>query len=265
MKYKFDKWTNARLNLGSGFRQVHLFTEDHAALTGSREVEIKEDLAPEESYNATFNINHVYQVEKWGTGNIDFDMFYTYFMNKITPNYDVDPNLVVYRNLEGYGISRGISLNLSHDFKFPLNIKIGGTYQQAYEVNNVDGKPEREPIDFTPVFSGNFNIQYEVSPINLKVFYTGNVMGPQHLPEFEPPFDREERSSWYTIQNLKLSRPLNHNWEITGGVKNLFNYTQDSPLIDPEHPFSENFDTIYAYGPLQPRRFYIGLKWHLDK
>ncbi|HEY1010989.1 MAG TPA: TonB-dependent receptor, partial [Daejeonella sp.] len=44
-----------RLNAGTGFRVVSLFTEEHAALTGSREVIVTEKLEPERSYNANLN------------------------------------------------------------------------------------------------------------------------------------------------------------------------------------------------------------------
>ncbi|MBL0044639.1 MAG: TonB-dependent receptor [Flavobacteriales bacterium] len=45
---------------GTGYRVVNLFTEDHAALTGAREVVIAEELQPERSLNGTLNI-----VRKW--------------------------------------------------------------------------------------------------------------------------------------------------------------------------------------------------------
>ena len=55
-KYAPDLNTTFRLSMGTGFRVVNLFTEDHAALTGSRQVVIAENLNPERSYNATLNI-----------------------------------------------------------------------------------------------------------------------------------------------------------------------------------------------------------------
>jgi outer membrane receptor for ferrienterochelin and colicins len=36
-------------NAGTGFRVVNLFTEDHAALTGAREIIIANNLKPEQS------------------------------------------------------------------------------------------------------------------------------------------------------------------------------------------------------------------------
>jgi outer membrane receptor for ferrienterochelin and colicins len=52
-------------NFGTGFRVVNLFTEDHAALTGSREVVVKSDLQPERSVNG--NLNYIWKIPV-GTG-----------------------------------------------------------------------------------------------------------------------------------------------------------------------------------------------------
>ena len=53
----------------------------------------------------------------------------------------------------------------------------------------------------------------------------------------------------------------------------MFNFTQESPLIDPlaggnlstneswQAGFSPNFDTAYVYGPTRGRRFIIGFRW----
>jgi len=54
-KYSFPDKSIFRLNAGTGFRTVNIFTEDHAALTGARDVVIKETLSPERSYNINLN------------------------------------------------------------------------------------------------------------------------------------------------------------------------------------------------------------------
>ncbi len=57
LAYKFNlAGTDAiRFNMGRGFRVVNLFTEDHAALSGAREVVITQQLRPEQSWNANLN------------------------------------------------------------------------------------------------------------------------------------------------------------------------------------------------------------------
>ena len=50
--------TTLRLNGGTGFRIVNLFTEDHAAYTGARATVLLEDLKPERSYRGWINCGH---------------------------------------------------------------------------------------------------------------------------------------------------------------------------------------------------------------
>ena len=49
--------TVMRLGMGNGFRVVNVFTEDHAALTGAREIVFRESLEPERSKNINLNIS----------------------------------------------------------------------------------------------------------------------------------------------------------------------------------------------------------------
>ena len=82
------RWA-VRANFGTGYRVVNLFTEEHAALTGAREVRIDGDLLPERSLNGTLNV-----VRKWPGENryfgVDGSLFYTYFSNRILPDYTTD-------------------------------------------------------------------------------------------------------------------------------------------------------------------------------
>src|SRR5690606_1576549 len=116
-----------RWSVGNGYRVAHVFTEDHAALTGARKVEFHAHLQPETSWNT--NLNFVKKIyHKHGTYiGIDATAFYTYFTNKIIADYDTDPNKIIYDNLGGYAVSQGVSLNLDISFLNGLKILLGGT------------------------------------------------------------------------------------------------------------------------------------------
>lgn len=266
IKKTVREFTNIRLNYGTGFRQVFLFTEDHAFVSGARDVVIEENLNPERSHNVTLNLNHTYAVG--GYGNFDVDLFYTYFSNKIIPDFDTDPNLIIYNNLGGYGITRGASVAINHKFTIPLRAKLGVTFMDVFEKNtNPDtGLEEREDQIFAPRFSGVFSIAYELKKWRLSFNYNGKVVGPQRLPTFADGFERPEYSNWFTLQHCQVTKTFkNQSLEVFTGIKNIFNYTQDSPLIDPQNPFGDSFDTAYAYGSLQVRRFYVGLRFGIDR
>src|SRR5690606_41675868 len=60
-----------RLSFGNGYRVANVFTEDHSALTGAREVIFESELAPETSWNG--NVNFVKKVPLAAGGIIRFD------------------------------------------------------------------------------------------------------------------------------------------------------------------------------------------------
>ena len=255
MKYNPQTYTTFRLNAGTGFRLVNLFTEDHAFLTGSREVLVVEDLRPEESYNVNLNANHIFSLAR-STGTIDVDAFYTYFTNKITPDYDVDPNQIIYANLDGFSVSRGLAFHIQQNFDIPLSLKAGGTFLEVYSVNENNIK---ENELFAPSFTGVFSLSYNWQKINTSVDWNAKVTGPMFLPTFPAPFERAEISPWFSQHHLQVKKIFSDELSVYIGVKNVFNYTQDSPIVDWENPFGDNFDTSYAYGPLQSRRLLFGL------
>ena len=254
-KFKPKIYTTFRLNAGTGFRIVNLFTEDHAFLTGSREVLVVEDLKPEESFNISLNVNHIFSLTR-STGTIDLDAFYTYFTNKIIPDYDVNPNQIIYANLDGFSVSRGLAFNIQQNFEFPLSIKAGGTYLDVYSVVNNNTKDDEL---FTPSFTGVFSLSYNWDKINTSLDWTAKITGSMSLPTYFYPFERAEESPWFSQHHLQIKKVFSESLTAFIGVKNVFNFTQESPLIDYQNPFGDDFDTSYAYGPLQSRRFLFGL------
>ena len=258
-KWRPETYTTVRLNGGTGFRTVNLFTEDHAALTGARDVIIVEELSPEESYNINLNVNHVFTLGS-SSGTIDFDVFYIHFKNKILPDYETNESQIIYANLDGVSISRGLAFNFQQNFEIPLSISAGGTILDLYSIN--ENGVEQEEL-FVPSFSGVFSISYRLEMYDASIDWAGKVYGPMNLPTYDEPFKREESSPWFTLQNLQFNKRFNNQLSSYFAIKNIINYTQESPIIDPENPFGDNFDTAYAYGPMQGRRFVLGISYKL--
>ena len=263
-----DKSNIVRLSAGNGFRVANVFTEDHAALTGARTVEFDGELDPETSWNA--NVNYV---KKINTENyfitIDASAFYTYFNNRILPDYETDPNKIIYANLEGSSVSQGISLNTDVLFTNGLAINAGATLM---EVSVTENNVKRTQL-LTEGFSGVWSISYKFSS-NFSIDYTGNIYGPMRLPLLGENDPRDEYSPWFSIQNVQLSKKFNNSWEIYGGVKNLLNYTPAANSINSaDNPFDDGvntelnpekaFDPSYIYASNQGIRAFAGVRFTL--
>ena len=286
LNYKWnsdDKNNVLRVSIGNGYRVANVFTEDHAALTGSREVVFLSDLKPEKSWNA--NINYVKKIYTNNGTAIGFDAtaFYTYFNNKIIADYDTDANKIIYDNLDGHAVSQGISLNMDVVFNNGLKMLVGATAMDVYSVE----EGERIRQLFTEKFTGTWNIGYTIKDWDLTIDYTGNLYGPMRLPLLSEMDPRREYSPWWSIQNIQLTKVFDNGIEIYGGVKNLLNWTPNrgNPFIiarandpfdnnvvfdengqavpTPDNPYGLTFDPSYVYGPNQGIRGFLGMRYSL--
>jgi len=271
-RFKANENTIIRLNAGTGFRVVNLFTEDHAALTGSRDVIIKNDLKPEQSVNV--NLNYIQKIN-FGNGTfmgIETTVFYTRFSNKIISDYETNPNEIIYDNIDGYALSQGISTNIDLNFPSGLKFIVGATVLDNKNVEN--GVSERPFL--TENFTGTWSISYKIQPWNLSMDYTGNVYSPMKLPLLSETDPRSPNSPWYSIQNIQFTYSGWKDFEVYGGIKNLLNFTpkQNNPfdknvqyesagkvLVTPDNPYGLTFDTTYVYGQNQTIRGFLGLRY----
>lgn len=252
--------TALRLNLGSGFRVVSVFTEDHAALTGARRVVIEEALEPERSWSGALNVNHVFP---FGGNNmvVDVDAFYTRFGNRIVPDYDTDPDLIIYRNLRGRSVSRGVALSLNQNFgEFPLFYTLGITLQDVYTERGVERREEL----FAPDYKATLGLSYTFGGA-LTLDYTGTFVGPMRLPEYPAPYTRPARSPAYSTHNLQATWRPRAGIELLASARNLFDFRQGSPLVAPHDPFGPDFDTAYVWGPIHGRELLFGARVGLSR
>jgi outer membrane receptor for ferrienterochelin and colicins len=283
-KWAIDEKRIFRLNAGTGFRVVNLFTEDHAALTGARAVEIKEKLRPEKSYN--INLNYSYQ---FGTPSkafgIDASAWYSYFQNQIIADYDTDPTKIIYDNLKGNSVSRGVTINLEANIMKRLKALLGTTLQDVSKVEKISGVKTKQRPMLTERWSGTWLISYSWPASGITVDYTGNIYGPMRLPLLSHLDPRKEYSPVWSIQNIQATKWMSQQFELFAGVKNLLNWTpaKNNPFLIPrahdpfdkklqydadgkimatsENPYALSFDPSYIYAPNQGIRFFAGVRF----
>ena len=283
-RWKPDQETVLRINAGTGFRVVNLFTEEHAALTGSREVVLAEELHPEKSYNLNVNFLKKIYSKNGFVATWDSSAWITYFTNVILPDYDVHPNKIIYANLDGHAISKGISSNLDVMLPFGLKGTLGGTIQDVSSTRN--GVKSKQIL--TEQFSGTWALTYTIQPWKLSVYYTGNLYGQMLLPLLGDLDPRRANSPVWSIQNVQFTWKGIPKIEVYAGVKNLLNWTPNkgNPFLiarahDPfdkqvlfdnegkaiptsDNPYALTFDPGYVFAPNQGIRGFFGLRYTVN-
>tara|TARA_B100000686_G_scaffold52754_1_gene56605 strand:+ start:4970 stop:7267 length:2298 start_codon:yes stop_codon:yes gene_type:complete len=271
------KLSTLRLSFGSGYRVAQIFTEDHAALTGARDVVFLNKLSPEKSWN--FNLNYVRKIYSKQDYILNFDgsIFKTNFSNKIVPDYDANPNLIIYDNLNGKSINQGFSINLNSLNKNGLRINLGATFLESYIIEDNN---KSSPY-FTEKFHGVWKIEKKFIPSGYTIDLTGNVIGPMRLPLISDLDARDQNSPTFTIINFQITKSLQNKYEFYIGLKNILDFTpSNNSIARPFDPFDNNvlfdennniipnlnnpnglkFDPSYVYTSNQGIRGFIGLR-----
>lgn len=253
LKWDVGGHTTFRVAGATGFRVVSLFTEDHAALSGAREVRVAERLRPERSVTVTASMSRTIPVRGVDdAATLDIDAYLTRFSNRILPDYDTNPDWIVYRNLRGHAETHGITVAMGYATeRQPLFANLGLTFEDVFVVS--DGT--RREVAFSPRFQGVFTLGYRFGALTLD--WTGRVLGPMALPEHPPLPDR---SPWFTEQHVQAARTLRAGTELYLAVKNVFGYVQRDAIVGAATPFGDAFDTARVYAPLAGRRVMLGVR-----
>jgi len=290
LNYKWnsnDQSNIVRVSVGNGYRVANVFTEDHAALTGARDLVFKSDLKPETSWNGNLNYMKYFFMKNGGMFTIDATAFYTYFMNQIIPDYETNVNQIIYDNLDGYAVSQGFSLNVDYRIPSGFSLRVGATMMDVY-TKEKDKKKEQQL--FAEQFTGVWSVGYTFQKLGISVDYTGNLYGPMRLPLLGEDDPRDEMSPVWSIQNIQVTKRLNNGFEVYAGVKNLLNWTpyknlkkKNLPLIprtnDPfdksvsfdgdgnpmktaDNPYAFVFDPEYVYASNQGINGFVGVRWN---
>ena len=149
-----DQTEDLRLSVGNGYRVVNLFTEDHAALTGSREVIIEENLNPEKSWNISLNHSKTFTSIRNTILTLESAVFYSVFSNRLIPDYDTNPNYIIYANLKEKSDLFGFSLGLNATHTSGVRLSLGVTL--------MDTKLYNENAVFRPVLNERYNGVYQL-------------------------------------------------------------------------------------------------------
>ncbi len=272
--HNFNPVWQFKTNCGTGFRLVNVFTEDHAFVTGQRQVVIDDNLQPERSFS--INSTFIYKKDKPKYSvNAQINGFFSRFQNAIIADYS-QPNAIIYANLNGYSEIKGLNGSYNHILKNGLSWQLNASLNWAnkYEIDAAN-QTTKTAIEFSTRWNANAVLAYDWKKYGLIFAYTGKFVSPTFMPAV---FDVDANGNLNTtarpllaeafaLHNVQINKTLPlQNLEIYIGISNLLNYLPNfSPLAGYNDPnaavgFSPYFDTAYNFAPLQGRRIYAGVR-----
>ncbi len=260
LKYGINENHTVRASMGTGWRQVNLFSENINLLASSRDVVFQEQLKPEKGVN--WGINYTHRYSKGNVeGTLSADFYQTHFFNQFFPDYDTDPTKAYIRNFTGKSLSNAFQLEAIMKFYEVFEFRTAYNFLDVYRIENA----EKKVLPFNPQNRVMASVSYR--PLNNTWYFDLNThwYDKQQLPNTSanpPEYQNPAYSKPYVLVNAQVTYKMRQ-FEIYTGVENIFDFRQLKPIISWQDPFSKYFDTSSVWGPTRGREIYLGVRWKM--
>ncbi len=262
LKYQMDASHTFRISGGSGWRQIHLFSEHLNLLASSREVLIAEDLKAETGWNWGANYLYTFALGNW-EGTFSTDFYQTLFTNQIFPDYARSSGIAYVENFFGRSVSNALQLEINVIHNKGWEAKVAYNYLDLYRIEN----ERKEELPFNSRHKLMSSLSYRNKNIPWYFDLNLHFYGKQRLPNSSnnpPEYQRSQRSESFSLVNFQATRNFKK-LAIYAGIENMFDFRQLQPILAWQEPFSPYFDTSFVWGPTRGREFYLGFRYTIPQ
>ncbi len=257
--YRPDELTTFRASFGTGSRPVRFWSENSTALASGRNIlRLPTTALSEDGVNYGAGVAKIVDIAGILT-TFSVDYYRTILHDHLYFDYESGNSLLL---ASGEANSHSIQAEINADITAEWRTKLAYNFLEAMrEENGVD-----KIVPFTA--KHRFLATLSFMPAETAWQFDGNLhlYGRQRLPStalLPEEYRRPDYSDPYALLNTQVTYRWNA-LDLYAGVENLLNFRQNNPVIDPEHPFGQYFDTSYIWGPVKGREFYAGIRYTLQ-
>ncbi len=262
LKFTPKEKTDIRLSIGNGWHTPKVFSEQAQVLASQRDIHFHGQLEPDKAWNYGINITQKFELSKV-QGTFTADFYQTRFSNHVMPHYHTVHDAIVFENNKKPAVGNGFQIEVTLDLWDWVSLKNAYNYLDIQHTN-IEG--EETSMNF--ITKHRFLTSFSLAPIgqNWHLDLDARWMGRKHLPSttyYPTDYQQGEFSVPYTLFNAQFT----YKWKTLEwyvGCENILGFVQENPIISWENPFSEYFDTSFAWGPTRGREGYIGLRYTLE-
>lgn len=245
--------TTLRFSFGKGYRSSHVIQENISLLSSARKFKIQDNLDLEEATNFGINATqyfHIFDREMV----INAEFYRTNFMNKIVVDIDQNINEVNFYNLAGKSYANNFQIEMNYELIPRLDLLAAIRYSDVKTTFNNELKSKPLHKKTKGIISLSYLSKFKLWQYDLTTQFNGKSRIPKYFGK-----NYDSYSPNFINIMAQVTRYFK-NWEVFVGVENLTNYTQSKSIISADDPFGENYDSSIIWGPLEGRKFYLGIR-----
>ncbi len=186
--------------------------------------------------------------------NINLDYYRTDFTHQVVVDNESDPEKVNFYNLDGDSYSNCYQVEVKYELIPRLDVV--GAYRYNDVKTTIGKRLMRAALQSR--YKGLLNLSYYTNMRKWQFDFTAQFNGPGRLPNGMGDFES------FRIMNAQVSKFF-RKWSLYAGCENIGDFMQMHPIIAADAPWSKDFDSSKIWGPVHGRKFYLGVRFGIDR
>ena len=267
--YAPDAMTTLKLSAGMGSRWANVLAENSYLLASARSMYVNgvllaenpeelEKLKMERAWNFGVLLNRKFILFDRML-NINLDYYRTDFTRQVIVDNETRDGQVNFYNLTGDSYSNCYQAEIRYELIPQMDVTLAYRYNDArmtYTDETGGERKLRTPLQSK--YKGLANVSFYTNMKKWQFDFTTQFNGGGRLPGDAGNFKS------YEIMNAQVTKYF-RKWSVYAGCENIGDFTQKNPILSNDDPWGENFDASRIWGPIHGRKFYIGLRFALDR
>lgn len=271
--YAPDEMTMLKLSAGSGRRTASILADNSYLLASASSIYVNDKLLAEHPDE----LDKLDMEEAWNFGvqlnrkfilfgrmlNINLDYYRTDFTNQVVVDNETQAGKVNFYNLVGDSYSNCYQVEVKYEL-IP-RFDVTGAYRYNDVRSTVGGELKRAALQSE--YKGLLNLSYYTNMKKWQFDFTTQFNGPGRIP-MNPAVPAEQQMSdrfdAFRIMNAQVTKFF-RKWSIYAGCENIGDFMQHHPIIGANDPWGSSFDSSKIWGPVHGRKFYVGIRFGLER
>jgi outer membrane receptor for ferrienterochelin and colicins len=259
LHFNLNEQTTVRASAGQGFRVPNPIAENAGLLVSNRQFIIAEEIEPEKAWNYGASLARHFELFSHDA-TFAIEYYRTDFLNQLVVDIDTDSRQAIFSNLDG----KSFANNYQAEMKMEPLRNLEMTAAIRYTDVKVTINDELVVKPFVNRYRGLITGSYSTRNNNWQFDLTAQFNGPSRIPEMPAHFNMDTESPSYTYFLAQVT----YRWrgiDLYAGGENLTNFKQHNPILNANSPFEDGFDGSMIWGPIVGRKFYMGVRYSLQR
>lgn len=260
-KWSISDMTSVRISGGRGWRVANVVMENLGSYVNSRQVLMDPLFLPEDAWNvgASLTTSFVFAGRPF---TVDAEVYSTRFTNQVYVDYDRSVRELWVTNLRGESFSTNVMMQML--FSPAPRVDVLVAYRWIDVQAPYSGVMQQRPlVSRSRVLT---TLTYTTEGMGWQGDVTLAWNGPGRFPTTAGNMAIDTRAGsfpgWWRM-NAQLTRRFDA-FDVYVGIENALNEIQRDPIIGADAPYTYRFDASLAWGQLDSRMVYVGIRYTLE-